>query len=71
MYVEASPVQAQASVRLDQAQACDVSVTASFKRIAERYLNDIGSSVNGIHLERGPSGQVRVVIELEIANISY
>lgn len=46
-----------------------MSVTERLRRLAERYVNDPESVVNGVHLESGPSGRFQVVITIEIGDI--
>ena len=53
----------------DQAQVLDMSVPERLRRLAERYVNDPGSLVNGVHLEPGPGGRFQVVITVEIGYI--
>ena len=53
----------------DQAQVLDMSVPKRLRRLAERYVNDPGSLVNGVHLEPGPGGRFQVVITVEIGDI--
>ena len=46
-----------------------MSVPERLRRLAERYVNDPGSLVNGVYLEPGPGGRFQVVITVEIGDI--
>lgn len=59
----------QASAAPDQAQLLDMSVPERLRRLAERYVNNPESLVNGVHLEPGPSGRFQVVITIDIGDI--
>jgi hypothetical protein len=41
----------------------------SLRRFSERYFNNPESLVNAVHFEYGPSGQLQVVIKLDVADI--
>ena len=49
--------------------ALDLSVPERLRRLAERYINNPDSTVNGVHLESGPSGLFQVVITVDIGDI--
>ncbi|KAF8495760.1 hypothetical protein F5888DRAFT_538767 [Russula emetica] len=44
--------------------ALDLSVPERLRRLARRYINNPDSTVNGVHLESGPSGRFQVVITI-------
>jgi hypothetical protein len=44
-------------------------VPDNLRRFAERYFNNPESLINAVHFEYRPSGRLRVVIMLEIADI--
>ncbi len=47
----------------------DLPVPERLRRLAGRYVNDPDSTVNGVHLESGPSGRFQVVITIDIGDI--
>ena len=49
--------------------ALDLSVPERLRRLARRYVNNPDSTVNGVHLESGPSGLFQVVITIEIGDV--
>ena len=49
--------------------AQDMSVPERLRRLAERYVNNQISTVNGLHLESGPSGRFQIVITIDIGDI--
>ncbi len=49
--------------------AFDLSVPEHLRHLAGHYINNPDSTVNGIHLESGPSGQFQVVIMIDIGDI--
>lgn len=49
--------------------ALDMSVPERLRRLAERYVNNRDSTVNGVHLESGPSGRFQIVITIDIGDI--
>jgi hypothetical protein len=46
-----------------------MSAPERLRRLAERYINNPESFVNGVHVEPGPSGRFQVVITVEIGDI--
>jgi hypothetical protein len=69
MHEQADPPQAQSNAGTDQAQAFDMSVTESLRRLARRYVDNPESLVDTVRLESGTSGRFRVVIVLETTDI--
>ena len=67
--VAPSNFEIQTAAAPDQAQVLDMSVPERLRRLAERYVNDPESVVNGVHLESGPSGRFQVVITIKIGDI--
>ena len=49
--------------------ALDMSVPERLRRLAERYVNNRDSTVNGVHLESAPSGRFQIVITIDIGDI--
>ncbi|KAN0111185.1 hypothetical protein V8E52_008797 [Russula decolorans] len=49
--------------------AVDLSVPERLRRLAGRYIDNPDSTVNGVHLESGPSGRFQVVITIDISDI--
>jgi hypothetical protein len=49
--------------------ALDLSVPERLRRLAGRYVSNPDSTVNGVHLEPGPSGRFQVVITIDIGDI--
>jgi hypothetical protein len=49
--------------------ALDLSVPERLRRLAGRYVSNPDSTVNGVHLEPGPSGRFQVVITIDISDI--
>ncbi len=49
--------------------ALDLSVPERLRRLAGRYVDNPDSTVNGVHLESGPSGRFQVVITIDIGDI--
>ena len=64
-----SSFETQTSAAPDQARVTDMSAPERLRRLAKLYVDDRGSLVNGVHLERGAHGRVQVVITMEIRNI--
>jgi len=59
-------------VQMDMAPnegALDMSVSERLRRLAERYVSNPDLTVNGVHLESGPSGRFQVVITVDISDI--
>ena len=52
---------------LPRAQTLDASIAEGRRRLAGRYLNNPDAYVSTIRLEPGPSGQLQVIITLEMA----
>ena len=52
---------------LPRAQTLDASIAEGRRRLAGHYLNDPDAHVSTIRLELGPSGQLQVIITLEMA----
>jgi hypothetical protein len=46
-----------------------MSIPERLRRLAERYVNNPESLVNGVHLEPGPGGRFQIVITIEIGDI--
>ncbi|KAH9018660.1 hypothetical protein EDB84DRAFT_1442344 [Lactarius hengduanensis] len=57
------------NVGLLHAPILDASIAEGRRRLAGRYLNNPDAYVRMIRLEPGPSGQFRIIITLEMANI--
>ncbi len=49
--------------------ALDLSVPERLRRLAGRYVSNPDSTVNGVHLESGPSGRFQVVITIDIGDV--
>ena len=49
--------------------ALDMSVPERLRRLAGCYVNDPDSTVNGVHLECGPSGRFQVVVTIDIGDV--
>jgi hypothetical protein len=49
--------------------ALDLSVPERLRRLAGRYVNNPDSTVSGVHVEPGPSGQFQVVITIKIGDV--
>jgi hypothetical protein len=49
--------------------ALDLSVPERLRRLAGHYVDNPDSTVNGVHLEPGPSGRFQVVITIDIGDI--
>ena len=49
--------------------ALDLSAPERLRRLAERYVSNLDSTVNGVHLESGPYGRFQVVITIDIGDI--
>jgi hypothetical protein len=49
--------------------ALDLSATERLRRLAGRYISNPDSTVNGVHLESGPSGRFQVVITVDIGDV--
>jgi hypothetical protein len=49
--------------------ALDLSVPERLRRLAGRYVSSPDSTVTGVNLESGPSGQFQVVITIDIGDI--
>ena len=49
--------------------ALDQSVPERLRRLAGRYVSSPDSTVNGVHLEPGPSGRFQVVITIDIGDV--
>ncbi len=49
--------------------AFDLSVPERLRRLAGRYVDNPDSTVNGVHLESGPSGRFQVVITIDIGDV--
>jgi hypothetical protein len=49
--------------------AFDQSAPERLRRLAERYVSNPDSTVNGVHLEPGPSGRFQIVITIDIGDI--
>jgi hypothetical protein len=62
-------IQTGAVPAADQGQVLDMSIPERLRRLAERYVNNPESLVNGVHLEPGPSGRFQIVITVEIGDI--
>ena len=59
-------------VQMDMAPnegALDMSVPERLRRLAGRYVSNPDSTVNGVHLEPGPSGRFQVIITIDIGDI--
>ena len=59
-------------VQMDMAPtegALDMSVLERLRRLAGRYVSNPDSTVNGVHLETGPSGRFQVVITIDIGDV--
>ena len=59
-------------VQMDMAPnegALDLSAPERLRRLAERYVSNPDSTVNGVHLESGPYGRLQVVITIDIGDI--
>jgi hypothetical protein len=49
--------------------ALDMSAPERLRRLAQRYVSNPVSTVNGVHLESGPSGRFQVVITIDIGDV--
>ena len=49
--------------------ALNLSVPERLRRLAGRYVSNQDSTVNGVHLEPGPTGRFQVVITIDIGDI--
>jgi hypothetical protein len=49
--------------------ALDLSVPERLRRLAGRYVSNPDSTVNGVHLEPGPSGRFQAVITIDIGDV--
>lgn len=49
--------------------ALDLSVPERLRRLARRYIDSRDSTVDGVHLESGPSGRFQVVITIDISDV--
>ena len=49
--------------------ALDLSIPERLRRLARGYISNPDSTVNGVHLEPGPSGRFQVVITIDIGDI--
>jgi hypothetical protein len=49
--------------------ALDLAVPERLRRLAGRYVSNPDSTVNGVHLESGPSGRFQIVITIDIGDI--
>ena len=49
--------------------ALDLSIPERLRRLAGRYVSSPDSTINGVHLEPGPSGRFQVVITIDIRDI--
>ena len=49
--------------------AIDLSAPERLRRLAGRYVSNQDSTVNGVHLEPGPTGRFQVVITIDIGDI--
>jgi hypothetical protein len=47
----------------------DLPVPERLRRLAGCYVSNPDSTVNGVHLEPGPSGRFQVVITIDIGDI--
>jgi len=47
----------------------DEPAAEALRRLVGRYLNQPGSQVDVVRMERGPAGGIRVVITLELADL--
>jgi len=62
------PLQVQMGTAPNE-DALDLSVPERLRRLAGRYVSNPDSTVNGVHLEPGPSGRFQVVITIDISDI--
>jgi hypothetical protein len=46
-----------------------LSAPERLRRLAGRYVSNPDSTVNGVHLESGPSGRFQVVITIDIGDV--
>ena len=61
--------QTPATVPPPQNPNIGISVAESFRRVADRYVNNPGSLVSAVHLEPGPSGGFQVIIMLQTPDL--
>ena len=54
---------------LRQAPTVETLISEGRRRLAERYLHNPDAYVSMIRLEPSPSGQLQVIITVEVANI--
>jgi hypothetical protein len=47
----------------------DLSAPERLRRLAGRYVSNPDSTVNGVHVESGPSGRFQIVIRIDIGDI--
>lgn len=62
------PLQVQMDMAPNEG-ALDMSAPERLRRLAGRCINDPDSTVNGVHLESGPSGRLQVVITIQISDV--
>jgi hypothetical protein len=68
LHEPSDPLQVQMDVAPNE-DALDMSVPERLRRLAGRYVNNPDSTVNGVHLESGPSGRFQVVITIDIGDV--
>jgi hypothetical protein len=67
-YEVVNPAQVQMGTAPNEG-ALDLSAPERLRRLAGRYVSNPDSTVNGVHLESGPSGRFQVVITIDIGDI--
>ncbi|KAF8495762.1 hypothetical protein F5888DRAFT_538870 [Russula emetica] len=68
LYEVVDPPQVQMDMAPNEG-ALDMSVPERLRRLAGRYVSNPDSTVNGVHLEPGPSGRFQVVITIDIGDV--
>jgi hypothetical protein len=68
LYEVVDPPQVQMGTAPNEC-ALDLSAPERLRRLAGRYVSNPDSTVNGVHLESGPSGRFQVVITVDIGDV--